>query len=114
MAAPPVMSNASSAPAGTSEATERPPVLGSTWPSGIVSRITPSGLACEVVLPLVAAPVVAPVVARRAWPHHWVLCAAAAGDCERGLRALETGQSANPTKPPTLGAPTIIVVNIRP
>src|SRR5918994_1776016 len=36
--AAPLMSNASTAAAGTRK--ERPPVLGSCWPSGIVSRIT--------------------------------------------------------------------------
>jgi hypothetical protein len=55
-----LMSNASTATAGTSPG--RPPVLGSCWPSGIVSRIT---LSLREVLspPVVAAPVVlAPVV----------------------------------------------------
>jgi hypothetical protein len=58
MADPP-MSNASSAPAASS--TEGPPVLGNSWPWGIVSRITPS--LGEVVSPaVVAAPMVSPVV----------------------------------------------------
>jgi|SRR5215217_5641857 len=55
------MSNASTATAGTSPG-RPPPVLGSCWPSGIVSRIT---LSLREVLspPVVAAPVVlAPVV----------------------------------------------------
>src|SRR5215203_887188 len=57
----PLMSNASSATAGTSP--EGPPVLGSCWPSGIVSRITVS--LREVLSPVVADPVVlaAPVLA---------------------------------------------------
>jgi hypothetical protein len=61
--AAPLMSNASRAATGTS--TERPPVLGSSLPSGIVSRITsfldevPSPLVCD---PVVLAPLVAPVV----------------------------------------------------
>jgi hypothetical protein len=62
--AAPLMSNASRATAGTSP--EGPPVLGSSWPPGIVSRITPSlreVLSGEVVSSLVADPVVpAPVV----------------------------------------------------
>src|ERR671912_1231178 len=60
--AEPLMSNASTATAGTSM--ERPPpVLGSSLPAGIVSRITLS--LGEVVSPFVGAPVVvfAPVVA---------------------------------------------------
>ena len=60
--AAPLMSNASTATAGTSM--ERPPpVLGSSLPAGIVSRITLS--LGEVVSPFVGAPVVvfAPVVA---------------------------------------------------
>jgi hypothetical protein len=63
------MNNATKARAGTRM--ERPPVLGSSWPWGIVSRITLSlfeVLSDEVVLPVVAdpvvlAPVVSPVVA---------------------------------------------------
>jgi hypothetical protein len=58
--AAPLTSNVTRAPAATSK--ERPPVLGSSRPSGIVSRITPS--LAEVLSPaVVAAPVVlAPVV----------------------------------------------------
>src|SRR5215208_982848 len=73
----PLMSNASSATAGTSP--EGPPVLGSCWPSGIVSRITVSlrevlapvvsslvvdlvGAAVVPVVPVVLVPVVVPVV----------------------------------------------------
>ena len=52
------MSNASTAPAGTSM--ERPPVLGSALPWGIVSRITLS--LGEVVSPFVGAPVVSSLV----------------------------------------------------
>jgi hypothetical protein len=73
----PLMSNASIAAAGTRK--ERPPVLGSCWPSGIVSRITsllagvlsPVVADPEVLAPLVSpvlAPEVAPVVARVASP----------------------------------------------
>jgi hypothetical protein len=62
--AEPLMSNASTATAGT--CTEGPPVLGSCWPSGIVSRITLSlfeVLSLVVADPVVLAPVVSPVVA---------------------------------------------------
>ncbi len=62
--AAPLMSNASSAIAGTSP--EGPPVLGSSWPPGIVSRITPSLREVlsppEVADPVVPSPVVLPVV----------------------------------------------------
>src|SRR5687767_8438566 len=61
--AEPLIINASTEPTGMSM--ESPPVLGSCWPSGIVSRMTPS--LGEVVSPeLVASPVVvfaAPVLA---------------------------------------------------
>src|SRR5918994_5763666 len=57
--AEPVIINASTEPTGMSM--ESPPVLGSCWPSGIVSRITLS--LGEVVSPVVADPaVLAPVV----------------------------------------------------
>src|ERR671910_54697 len=57
--AEPLISNASIAPTGMSM--ESPPVLGSCWPSGIVSRITLS--LGEVLSPVVADPaVLAPVV----------------------------------------------------
>jgi hypothetical protein len=62
--AEPLIINGSTALIGMSM--ERPPVLGSCWPSGIVSRMTLSlgkVLSDEVVLPVVADPVVlAPVV----------------------------------------------------
>src|SRR5215211_856587 len=53
--AAPLMSNASRAAAGTSPV--GPPVLGSCWPWGIVSRMTPS-LREVLSPPVVAAPVV--------------------------------------------------------
>ena len=64
--AAPLTSNVTRAPAAASK--ERPPVLGSSRPSGIVSRITPS-LAevlspAVVAAPVVLAPVVSPVVSR--------------------------------------------------
>src|SRR5215204_2686649 len=62
--AAPLMNNASTAAAGTRK--ERPPVLGSCWPSGIVSRITSSlreVLSPEVADPAVLAPEVSPVLA---------------------------------------------------
>ena len=52
--AEPVIINASTAPTGMSM--ESPPVFGSGWPSGIVSRITLSLV--EVLSPVVGAPVV--------------------------------------------------------
>src|SRR5215207_5932538 len=58
------MNNASTATAGTRK--EKPPVLGSSWPTGIVSRITLSlfeVLSLVVTDPVVLAPVVSPVVA---------------------------------------------------
>ncbi len=60
----PLMSNANTAAAGTRK--ERPPVLGSCWPSGIVSRITSflgEVLSLVVADPEVLAPVVSPVLA---------------------------------------------------
>jgi hypothetical protein len=63
------MSNATTAIAGTRK--ERPPVLGSCWPSGIVSRITSflAGVLSPVVADLeVLAPVVSPVLAPVASP----------------------------------------------
>jgi hypothetical protein len=52
--AEPVIINASTDPTGMSM--ESPPVFGSSWPSGIVSRMTPSLV--EVLSPVVGAPVV--------------------------------------------------------